>query len=98
MRANNEGNACLTSFLDYTCESTRILNRGGLYEINDIYLLVKEIEAIMQVELIDLLKRAPLFQEGQARKLLLIWYYRVLIFNFIGALLMFRMTSGAKNC
>ena len=49
MRTSNEDNASLTSFLDYTCEWTRIVNRGSIYEVNDdVYLLVKEIEAIMQ--------------------------------------------------
>ena len=69
MRTSNEDNASLTSFLDYTCEWTRIVNRGGLYEVNDdVYLLVKEIEAIMQVELTDLLKQSTPISGGSSKE------------------------------
>ena len=48
------------SFLDYTCEWIRAVNRGGLYEVKDeVYLLFREIEAKMQSHLMVHLKTLP---------------------------------------
>jgi len=42
----------VTSFMEYTSQWVKIINRGGLYEVNDeSFLLFKEIERVMQVRL-----------------------------------------------
>ena len=42
----------VTSFMEYTSQWVKIINRGGLYEVNDeSYLLFKEIEKATQVRL-----------------------------------------------
>jgi len=53
MRANShEDSVPVTSFMEYTMQWVKIINRGGLYEINnESYLLFKEIETVMQAKL-----------------------------------------------
>ena len=46
-----------TSFLDYTSQWIKIVNRGGLYEVNNDVLLFKEIEKAMQVKLMSHLEK-----------------------------------------
>ena len=69
MRADHEDNASLTSFLEYTRDWIATVNRGGLYEVNDdVYLLMKEIEATMQGELVYHLKRSTIMSEGSTKE------------------------------
>ena len=87
MRADHEDNASLTSFLDYTRDWIATVNKGGLYEVNDdVYLLMKEIEATMQEELVYHLKslEAPYCQKDQLRKKSLTWCCTAAMYNFIG--------------
>jgi len=47
-----------TSFLDYTTQWIKIVNRGGLYEVNDdVFLLFNAIEKAMQVKLMSHLEK-----------------------------------------
>ena len=47
------------------------MNRGGLYEVNDdVYLLMKEIEATMQVYH---LKRSTILSEGSTKERIIIF-------------------------
>ena len=57
MQADHTDDKPLSSFLDYTCEWIKEVNRGGLYEVKDeVYLLFREIEAMMQSHLMVHLK------------------------------------------
>lgn len=71
MRNSHKDSGSLASFLDYTCEWIKTVNRGprGLHEINDdIYLLVKEIETTMQAEIIDHLKNSTVNSLGSSKE------------------------------
>jgi len=63
-----------TSFLDYTSQWIKIVNRGGLYEVNDdVFLLFKEIEKSMQVKLMSHLEHGanpPSEQSSQKEEIL----------------------------
>ena len=50
----------VTSFMEYTSQWVKIINRGGLYEVNDeSFLLFKEIERVIQVRVRTHLEQGP---------------------------------------
>ena len=57
MQSGHEDDKPLSSFVEYTNQWTKAVNRGGLFEVHgDVYLLFREIEASMQLKLKDHLK------------------------------------------
>ena len=65
MQSGHKDDKPVSSFVEYTNEWTKAVNREGLYEVNDnVYLLFREIEAIMQLKLKDHL-RSPFTSDSK---------------------------------
>lgn len=67
MQSGHEDNKPLSSFIEYTTQWTKAVNRGGLHEVkDDVYLLFREIEICMQLKLKDHLRSPITPDSGRA--------------------------------
>ena len=67
MQVDDQTPAETPSFLEYTSKWVKLVNRGGLFEVNDdAYCLFREIEIAMQFKLIQHIKAASTMSSAKS--------------------------------